>query len=89
MVEGHKEKGVFHPHGSKKGTSSKSVNGGTSGDSSMKGLPKSFQGYDVMKRRKVTVTKGIKRVTFKNGRSALQGKSPISGITITRIVSSK
>ena len=52
----------------------------------MKGLPPSFKGYDVMKRKKVTVTEGIHKIKMRNGRTALQGKSPLSGNTITHII---
>ncbi|MCV0393716.1 MAG: hypothetical protein K5790_10580 [Nitrosopumilus sp.] len=86
-MNGHREGKKFIPHNdSKKSTSSKSINQSTTGGDEMKGLPKSFKGYDVMKRKKVTVTKGIHKITMKNGRTALQGTSPLSGNTITHII---
>jgi hypothetical protein len=87
-ISGHMEGKVFHPHNNSiKKTDSKSINSSTSGGDEMKGLPKSFKGYDVMHRKKVTITKGIKKITFKNGRIALQGESPLSpNITVTQII---
>ena len=70
----------------KNGVTSKKVSSKTTGGSEKKGLPKSFSGYDVMDRKKVVVTEGIKKITMRNGRTALQGKSPTSGNTITHII---
>lgn len=91
-MKGKTENGKFTPFKNqpRKGVTKKSVNSSSTGDESLKGLPKSFRGYDVMNRKKVKVTEGIKKIKFKNGRNALQGKSPIAPhITVTHIVSSK
>lgn len=87
-MKGHMENGSFKPHNdsSSKKMSAKTMNTSTSGGEEMKGLPKSFKGYDVMKRKTVTVTKDIHKIKFKNGRTALQGISPVSGNKITRII---
>lgn len=86
-MKGHMGDKGFQPHtAGKPGIKSKTVNKKSTGGSSLKGLPPSFTGYDVMKRRKVLVTEGIHKITMKNGRTALQGKSPASGNIITHII---
>ena len=45
----------------------------------------SFKGYDLKKRRNVTV-KNAKEVKLKNGRHALVGVSPLSGNKVYRII---
>lgn len=86
-MKGHMGTKGFQPHvAGKPGVKSKTVNTKTIGGSSLKGLPKSFKGYDVMDRKKVVVTQDIHKITMKNGRTALQGKSPSSGNTITHII---
>lgn len=78
---------AVHANKPRIGVASKKVSNKTTGGSELKGLPNSFTGYDVMNRRKVLVTEGIHKITMKNGRKALQGKSPLKGnITITHIV---
>lgn len=88
-MNGHSEGKKFIPHNnSKKGISSGALKSRQVDNETMKGLPKSFKGYDVMARKKVTVTKDIHKIRMKNGRPALQGRSPIKpNNIITHIVS--
>jgi hypothetical protein len=45
-----------------------------------------FEAFDVKARKKVKI-KNPEVVTLKNGRIAVRGKSPLTGITVYRILS--
>ncbi len=45
-----------------------------------------FEAFDVKARKKVKI-KNPEVVTLKNGRMAVRGKSPLTGITVYRILS--
>ena len=45
-----------------------------------------FEAFDVKARKKVRI-KNPEVVTLKNGRVAVRGKSPLTGITVYRILS--
>ncbi len=45
-----------------------------------------FEAFDVKARKKVKI-KNPEIVTLKNGRVAVRGKSPLTGITVYRILS--
>ncbi len=47
-----------------------------------------FEAFDVKARKKVKI-QNPEVITLKNGRYAVKGKSPLTGITVYRIISKK